>query len=296
MRARLSFQNTLHDRWNGDDWQAPNWQRSLRACLGLLCSTFCSSAPKLFYKTGPTLQTLLPKKDGVLIQLHIFRGALTRYSTNQHFVCPRRVGDNYPQLPLVTQIPFPSISSRRPPTASFPFRSGSAYGPTNPVLLAERNRRTVVDGVAAGDDEGSSRISPRVQIATLFCICLDVVGLRPQQRLWRPGGPPPPRRRFSLQPRARERPSRWGSLEVAGPALPARWWSPEVGPVLLLLGSVELCCYAGTSRFWFLFPRCIRSDFLCKDPLHNWLTDSFPPAAWILRPSTSLPCVKHSDV
>ena len=35
-----------------------------------------------------------------------FAELLRGYSTNQRFVCPRGVGGNYPQLPLVTQIPF----------------------------------------------------------------------------------------------------------------------------------------------------------------------------------------------
>ena len=35
-----------------------------------------------------------------------FAELLRGYSTNQRFVCPRGVGGNYPQLPLITQIPF----------------------------------------------------------------------------------------------------------------------------------------------------------------------------------------------
>ena len=44
-----------------------------------------------------------------------FAELLRGYSTNQRFICPCGVGGNYTQLPLITQIPFRSISSRRPP-------------------------------------------------------------------------------------------------------------------------------------------------------------------------------------
>jgi len=65
-----------------------------------------------------------------------FPELLRGYSTNQRFVCPHGVGGNYPQLPLVTQKPFRSISSRRPhPTSS------SSSTPVASLLSAASTRR-----------------------------------------------------------------------------------------------------------------------------------------------------------
>jgi len=58
-----------------------------------------------------------------------FAELLRGYFTNQRFIYPRGVGGNYPQLPLVTQITFHSISFRLPP----PDAANTGSSPSTPV-------------------------------------------------------------------------------------------------------------------------------------------------------------------
>lgn len=81
----------------------------------------------------------------------------------------------------------------------------------------------MVDGVAAGDDRGSSRIPPRVQIAACSAFASTWLGSDPKSG----GGglavlPHPDGGHDDCSPSSRrERPSRWGSPEVASPACPS---------------------------------------------------------------------------
>jgi hypothetical protein len=104
----------------------------VRVCLGLLCSAFFNSSPKLTRQTYSTPNTPLQEKGGVRANSTIFWELLMRYSRNQRLLRPHGVGGNYPPLPPITQKRFVFFS---PPThryllysARHPSSSGTAAG------------------------------------------------------------------------------------------------------------------------------------------------------------------------
>jgi hypothetical protein len=60
------------DSDSGDKSRSLSVAADPRACLGLLCSKFYSSALAFSNQTPPTPKTLLDKKGGVQGQLHVF--------------------------------------------------------------------------------------------------------------------------------------------------------------------------------------------------------------------------------
>lgn len=84
----------------------------IKACLGLLCSTFCSSSPQtsMTNKSHPRNFTkkrwswgLTPRFLWSSLKGYSKNQRFVSYSKNQRFVSSRRVRGNYLPLPVVTQ-------------------------------------------------------------------------------------------------------------------------------------------------------------------------------------------------